>query len=250
MAKPTGFGGRDYPDFGVSALNASSMIITDLSELAVRQGSINRFDRTGTVLFQEAFDYGRGNWFENSYPAGAFATLNGEYFSTRPYSLRLQSTTDVGSYCGVSCCLPFPFMAPMGIEVHFKGYTQFKQLIMQFILHDGTSQHRIDCAINGDDDNIKVYKWPGGYTSVSEDDLYFGVGSPFHVLKIVADPLTGYYHRLMIDEMDYSIPTFAIRKTSPSSRPQLYGLIMLIPTSGDVETVFIDNIIITINEPI
>ena len=62
MALPTGQGGRDYPDFGITDTVQAKSIITDMGELAARLGAPNVFDRLGSIVWYDDFQYGLSRW--------------------------------------------------------------------------------------------------------------------------------------------------------------------------------------------
>ena len=120
MALPTGFGGRDVPDYGVSVAAHTSSFLNDMTELACRLGALNYFDRTGTILYQDNFNAGLMNWEHNSYPASNFAVLSARYADSRYYSARLNTDTTSGGYSGIQRRFPFSYMSNFGFEFQFK----------------------------------------------------------------------------------------------------------------------------------
>lgn len=249
MAIPRGFGGRDYPDFGVSKSATRDTRITDLSELSVRLGSLSWFDRLGNVLLSEGFETGLSNWIANAYPAGAFPVLASTYYAQRPYSAKLLTTTDVGSYSGMSRLFPFPYFSNFGVEVHFKPIQAFDTLYWVLTFYTGTYAYYVQPVIDYDESELQLLNSSGAYEYVADLDIKRGVSSPFHVLKVTVNLDSEKYLRLLIDDKDYDVSDISIRKLSNSSQACLSMLFYLKPVSTVVNIVYVDNVIFTINEP-
>lgn len=249
MAKPTGYGGRDYPDFGATVTAGRTSQITDMSELAVRLGGLNWFDRLGTVLMQEGFQRGIANWEHNSYPAGAFAVPSARYFSTVPYSARLNTTTDNGSYSGLTRTFPFPYISSFGVELHFKTILAFKYLYWSLTFYDGTYKYYLMVRINYADEQLELQDADSAYQKIDDLNIRIGANSPFHVVKCTVDLSNERYVRLMLDENDYNVRDVTIKKATDTTSPYLYMLVLLTPEDDTAQTVWIDNIIFTIDEP-
>jgi len=249
MARPDGFGGRDYPDFGVTGLENSKVNITDLSELAVRMGGINRFDRLGTVLFQEAFQYGLGMWYPRYDPVGCIPTLSALYYSTLPYSIKCITIDNIDDYSGISLTLPVPYTSVMGFEVHFKviGTTDF--LDLRTAIYTGNDKYRMHVKIKVNPDEISIYNPDEGYDAIHTKEIYYDGSSPFHVLKVVADIVSGNYSRLVFDGIDYIITDYPLYSVGSEIWPHLSLHYNLENTLAASQTVYIDNVIITMNEP-
>lgn len=249
MAKPTGHGGRDTPDFGVSATAGRISQITDMSELAVRLGGLNWFDRLGTVLMQEGFQRGLVNWGHNSYPAAAFAVPSARYYSTIPYSAMFVTTTAIGSYSGLQRSFPFPYIANFGVEMHFKSIVAFKYLYWRLSFYDGTYCYIVQIRINYADSQLEISDETGSYVNIADLNIRIGANSPFHVVKCTFDLTNERYVRLMLDEADHNVTDVSLRKVASGISPHLDMIIMLMPVSLTVNAVWIDNIIFTTDEP-
>lgn len=249
MAKPTGYGGRDIPDFGVSATAGRIANITDMSELAVRMGGLSWFDRMGTVLMQEGFQGGIANWEHNSYPADAFAVPSARYYSTVPYSAMLVTTDDEGSTSGIQRSFPFPYVSHFGVELHLKSIVAFKYLFWTLRFYDGDYVYYVTPRVNWQDSKLELYNADSAYEKVDDLSMRIGANSPFHVLKVTVDLANERYVRLMFDDKDYNVSDIAIRKVVSGTSPHLDMMVTLLPVPETANAVWIDNIIFTTDEP-
>lgn len=250
MVKPTGYGGRDYPDFGVSSTAGGSAQITDLSELAVRLGGLNWFDRLGNVLVQEGFERGITNWEQTYWPEGANPVSSARYYSTVPYSANLVTTTQNGSYSGITRSFPFPYLASFGVELHFKTIVPFKYLHWHLHFYDGTWKHYVGVRVNYANSQIELINVEGDFEKVADLDIKIGANSPFHIIKATIDLDSDCYVRLMLDANDYNVRDIGILKEADNTSPYLYMIVFLTAVASTANQVWVDNIIFTINEPL
>jgi hypothetical protein len=249
MAIPTGFGGRDFPDFGVSKTAGRDTNITDLSELAVRLGSLSWFDRMGTVLMVDGFERGIANWTANAYPAASFPSIASNYYAKVPYSAKLSTTTDPGSYSGMKRYFPFPYIANFGCEVHVKATTTFDTLYWWVQFFTGSYKYNVQVVLDMDEDELQVVNSLGGYDKIDNLDIKTGINSPFHVIKVTVDLDNAKYIRLLLDERDYNVSDIGISQSANVSSPYMYMLFYLKCELLTVNTVYIDNVVFTTNEP-
>lgn len=249
MAKPIGFGGRDVPDYGIGRPADATPHITDIAELSVQLGSLSWFDRFGNVLMTESFQTGMGNWLTQSYPNGANPILSSKYYSTIPYAVKLITTTDTGSYSGMDKYFPFHYVDTFGVEVHFKAIETFQHLYWSLSFYDGTYAYEMKPKVNYAANELQLILSALADEKIDDLDIKIGVASQFHVLKITGDLVNNTYLRLILDDRDYDISDKELIQTTSSDKPTLRMLFYLQPYDTVVSTVWIDNIIFTINEP-
>jgi len=249
MAKPTGFGGRDYPDFGVSTVSSSILAITDLSELVARLDGINTFERTGNVLYQEDFSAGLAGWESTYYPASAYPQVNARWIAHKPYSIYLHTTALIDSYSAVTKAFPYPHISLFGMECHFKAVTTFPTLTFAFNITDGSYYSQPNIVISSIDNTIKLLNAGNTYQTIGTPNIYTGVYSPFHIFKIVINLDTRKYVRAVFDEFDYSIPTIGLYITPDTTAPMITIQMKLSTATADAYGLCVTNVIITTNEP-
>lgn len=249
MAKPTGFGGRDYPDFGASITAGRTAQIFDMSELAVRLGGLSWFDRVGNVLMQEGFENGLSAWEVAGYPAGAFPVPDARFFSTVPYAAKLVTTTDSGSYSAIQRAFPFPYVANFGVELHFKSVVAFKEVYWTLDFYTGTHRYYLGVKVDYADSELQLYTDKPGYEKIDDLNIRLGGNSPFHVLKVTYNLALEKHIRLILDYENYDVSSFGVRKTSTVTVPWLTMQVLLMPVALTKNEVWVDNIIFTIDEP-
>lgn len=249
MAKPLGFGGRDYPDFGVGEISRGNTTLIDIAELAARLGSPVNYDRQGKVVAMDTFDNGLSGWTEVSYPAAAIPTLSVEYAVRGPYCLKFATTDDSGSYSGMRRSFTFPYASRMGVEFHFKSIGQWEYLLLTIDVYDGTNKFSLDWEFNEIDNEI-IYDYVGGANTVlAALDINRGSLAPFNAVKIVFDLVDEEYVYCRVNERYYDISRKGIPKSASSQNATIDVYPLLWETGENERAIWIDNFVITMDEP-
>jgi hypothetical protein len=249
MAKATGHGGRDSPDYGVSDTYLSQTQTLDLGELAVRLGASTLFDRTGTLIYCEQFQGGLNSWLTSGSGANCDPVLSGTYFYHKPYSVRFK-TAGLGTVRSVlHSKLPFPYQTRMGVEFAYNQGVPVNIFDCYMDLYTGTQlitpYIRLDFTNNKVQIRDKDYNWVDVHTGTSGPG-YSGIFNP---IKLVFDLETAFYTRVMLNENDYNVSTTEMLAQSSTQESSLSIFFALAPTSDVVEELYLDNIVVTLDEP-
>lgn len=249
MSKPVGHGGQDLPDWGISPLSTKYPVLKDLSELAVRLGSPVSFDRMGTVVYAETFSQGMARWYEDHAFGTSDIDLWGTAFYTEPYCARFFVDDVAGATVSLMTYVPYAYLSRMGVEFAFAAQTTFEELVLRIRVFDGTNVYTGEIDLNSSNYVLNYRNSSNGWSLLASPNLFFGLISSWHIMKVVIDAENETYLRLSLDETDYDMSDYALYKTASSTRPHLEVKIALNGDGGNERTVFIDNIIITIDEP-
>ncbi|GAH29279.1 unnamed protein product, partial [marine sediment metagenome] len=106
------------PDWGLQ-LKKTVYTFDDLSELAVRLGSISQFDRRGDVIFQDSFEYGLGKWLLCGDKTGDEQILISKRSRSGGYCVKLTGGSEGSLYSAMYIHLAYPVLSKLGMECHF-----------------------------------------------------------------------------------------------------------------------------------
>lgn len=249
MAKPTGHGGRDSPDYGTGSVTRGMGCDIDAAELAARLWSPQWFDRQGTTLFMEDFSHGIGSWATGKTPATTTITTSTYNTYLGPYSLRFATTIGVGNEAHIERGLPFPYYAPVGFQFCFynTGLCTYIEQEMELLTRVST----LFPAIRIDADSNELYYKDNVGSWVKFADVGLGPynGGQYHVAKLVVDLELSRYERFILDTVEYDLSSYSIQAGAADSKDVLVIKIRLDSNDAQAEELFIDNVVLTINEP-
>lgn len=236
-------------DWSLYRRDSITYSLQDLAELAARLGSIVTFDRRGDVIHTETFNHGYSMWIPESQGPGSATGLNTSYFLSSGVSLALTSGANEDGYTLVYAFHPYPGDLNMGLEIHFTLAAETYRFRSALNVYDGTTLHRARVSYYPGDETLS-------YEDVNGDEQPIATGltlleSPrhFHVLKFVVDLATQSYTRAILNDTEYPLdnPTYY---TTPSALDAILQQVFAsYSTSGNNPTIYIDNAIVTQDEP-
>lgn len=250
MAKPEGHGGIDYPDWIQAITPHSNPVEITRAELAIRLGFPQVFERTGNVLFYETFRYGLSDWNVQGNPAANTPILSTRGLLDSPYCAKLISDGTAAGFALIRKDLGYPYITTFGMEFSFQGSTSIGELRFGLIVYNGDTKYSVWAYYED-----STYKWyvlddTPAYQHVLTYDMGFWDHTNWHTVKLVADLVNERYARLMVDDKDVGLGDYTPRMDVDATQPYIYLGIQSFTLGVRVYDIFVDNVILTINEPI
>ena len=241
---------RDLPDWGAQSSQATVHEVTDLGELAVRLGSIDRFDRRGDVIFLDDFQDGLLKWTPGMSGVGAAVDLSFREVRNGILACRLLAGSDANTQALIYRELHFPVLSGMGLEVSFQIPPATDEIQFQFPLWDGVDFHDFEFIWS---DTLNELQ----YRDESDNHVAFATGVDlsissglFHIAKLVIDAEKKEYSRVILDDTAYPLPGKTPSITASATLPRLRVRIENRGRSGNNDVVYLGDVIVTQNEPL
>ncbi len=237
------------PDWGVTAGAVTTYQLTDLGELAVRLGSIVTFDRRGDVIFLDSFEDGFAHWYTDDAGTGSFVALSRAIARHNGLSARLVAGAGAGAWAQIMFQGALAVPARLGVEHSFSFGSTIGGLVLVLYLYDGTN--RTLYQVQWDDAaNALRYRDADGslVTFATSVDLMADVAL-FHTWKLVVNAEDQEYSRLILNAHTYDLSGIPARVTADSRYPSLSTVVNVNGRAGGTSSVYIDDVILTQNEP-
>lgn len=237
------------PDFGVYAVKETVSGLADLGELAARLGSIATFDRRGDVVWFDSFESDLSAWYELGTGTDHDAYVSAESARNGAFSCKL--ITGSGGY-GTGMIVHLGgglVLSKIGLEVSWTFKTALDELRLRFLYYDGARYYDYQIRFDRSSKELRYYDADGdpiafatGISLTAHDQLY-------HTLKFVMDLPNRKYNRVILDNVSYDLSAYPV-KTDTSTVSPKYELTIATQVIADSnETSYIDDVIITQNEP-
>lgn len=249
MAKPTGHGGIDSPDFLQATTPHANPVEITIAELAVRMGFPHVFERTGNVLFYDRFEYGISDWGLSHDIAANKPVLTSRGLLASPYSAALVIAGGAAGYSYISKRVAYPYLTVFGTEFSFLPTDEFGELLFGYQLYTGADRLSVWIKYNDVTDKWYVYNGVGAFVEFAEQGLGTWDIEAWHTAKVVVDMANLQYARVMIDAEDYSLADYAVEVVAVPAAPRLELVFSTTQLGALVYNLHIDNVIMTINEP-
>jgi hypothetical protein len=228
---------------------------SDTGELAARLGSPVTFDRRGNVIFYDNFEDGYdGKWNVSGtfpYPDG-YPCLTIEPCRSGIKSVRLRSVAAVDAYMGLWRYLPILRFSKLGFEVSFTTAATYTYYQWQFTIWTGTQQIEGRIQLLPLENTLRLRTTGGVWQDIDTDVQVFAGGSLFNTVKMVIDPLSELYTRLIYNSTEYDTSLYSLPIVDSVIAAHLRLDFRVIATGGgapDAAEANFDDVIVTQNEP-
>jgi len=239
-----------HPDYGTGAPLSTVYSLQDLAELAARLNSIVTFDRRGNVILLEDFE-GSLSKCICDYSAGGSVSISSKYSRGGSFSCKMVTGPVVDDFARIKIPLAYPHLSKMGFEACWNRSDDgaLKEICFGLDLYDGVTlwwpevrwvkaTNTWECRISG-----------AGWTSLSPTVNYFVDDLPFNYVKLVVDFVNKKYVKLIANDATYDLSDISIYSSGPAVPPRLTPFIITYTRVAAEAVNYIDNIIITQNEP-
>jgi len=237
------------PDWGVTAGAVTTYQLTDLAELAARLGSIDTFDRRGDVVWLGGFEHGLNKWGSLVSGTGAAVGVSAARSRNGQFSALLTAGSDASRRAEIAREIALPVLSVLGCEVSFSLGSAIDLLDLVVDVFDGTNQVEYYVWWDADAETLN-------YLDVNGDVVVLATGvdpwksqTLFHTLKLVVDSSAAQWVRLILDDQQYSLAGVAGWVIGPGTDRRLRLTVRLWGHAGDNDTLYVDDPIITQNEP-
>jgi len=241
--------GHGTPDWWGSEPTETTFQVQDVGELAVRLGSIAAFDRRGNVIWLSSFENGLGEFNYDSQGAGGSVVISTATAHRGAYSCKLTAGSDVLMNAGVMKYLSYPVLSRIGGEIAFTWNTAIDYLLLIHQLWDGSNLYYF--AIKLDPSLGKAYYWSSAAAWVEIANLPAWTTSitTYHIAKLVVDLETKKYGYLILDDVGHSLAGISGHTSVSALAPCMLFLVDVYGPGGTNPYIYVDDMIITQNEP-
>ena len=220
-----------------------------MAELAARLGSIVTFDRRGDVVWMDDFESGVEKWVISGSGTGYGCVSSAEKAKTGGWSAKL-TTGQLINYLGqMRHYQSYPALSKIGFEVSFVIHLNLGGIRLELGLYTGTTFYVAMIDICPTPPNLGYYDENFAYQTIAHDISIAAWDYLFHTAKLVANFETGKYTRLIFDNYSYDLSSAKMYSSPSSTSPNLFVTIIATPSVNANESTYIDDVIITQNEP-
>ena len=240
-----------YPDYGLGSAISTLAHVVDFGEMAARVRNQTVLDRLGDVVLWE--DWSRGPGFKLFHSGGGTAdmALHVDPAIGPGYMLRADGGGLVAPICSASQYVTLPVRCRAGVEVEF----QLDNLWGTFNVYLGYTLNGVEsgCAFRFLVASSEVQVNPGGagWLSLGVAGSLIGFLQGWHRIKLVLDPVSNMYVRLIVDGRSYPVAVYGAQVVASVTEGMIYCFVFFEgPAVGACVAVgYIGDVTLTVNEP-
>jgi len=237
------------PDYGEYAAFETIGRLVDLGELAVRLGSSVFFNREGNVVFQDNCEYTPLKWITDVAGANSVIKYSNDQVYSGGQSLKMLAGDSDLDNAGMYRYFKTLGAARIGFEFSFTVSNTKHELDFYVRQFDGHEYIMGNIILDYEDKKIYLVPAVGPDIVVEADFELAAYDHLFHTAKLVIDLKTGKYVRLIVDRTEYDLTAYALYTHESDVLPMLQTTLMLVTNEAADSTIYVDNMIITENEP-
>lgn len=220
------------------------------AELAARLGALTTWDRRGNIIWYDTFENNINNW-NLSYTGGGATDLSTARNRSGAHSMYLDVGTDVNDRNNCDYYIPFRELSKLGFEVSFCAESvidDINSILFWIYWYDGVNVHKGE--IKWFNNGLRYRNDIGGTTAFGTVGNVRTTTKLFHQIKIVIDPTDYTYERVLFDNKEFNITNIPLQASADASIPAIqFGFYIQNSTLNNHTDMYIDNVIITQNEP-
>ena len=238
------------PDWGLTAGTVTTYQLTDLAELAARLGSIVTFDRRGEVVFFDAFEDGLHKWRTIASGAGATVALSVATARSGRVSADIIAGSNASRLGGIGHRFPVLSPSRIGLEAQFSNEVAIETLDFALVFYDGATMTRFVIRWSDTDNELLYLNSAGVYTPFATGINLIRSFGFYPAIKFIIDSDTLKYVRVLFNVDAYALSGIAGQSSASALLPHIDASIELTGRSGFNDNVYVDDVILTQNEPV
>lgn len=220
-----------------------------LAELAASLTPVKRYDRRGDVIFVDSFEKGMGSWVGATYGTGAAVNLSSKVALFGGISLSLTTGSDGAQAAKASLQLPYPVESKAGLEYSFTHHPNLVYHYFHFYQRDGATRYEYIVRFDIQNGLLSV-RTPGPAWTQFASGVTLDTGQDqFHAAKLVADCVNFKYMRFLFNDTSYDLSAYAPYSVAEVVAAYVQAAIQVDGPAGSNLEAFMDNVIVTVNEP-
>ncbi len=237
------------PDWGTVGPKETTFGLDDLGEQAVRLRSPHLWDRRGDVLYCTDFREGLGMFHTDFRGTGAGVQLVTGSSRQGAYSAMLQAGSDDDHFAYLHLAFPFQVQSAVGLEFSFSVAPWTSHIRVEIVWYDGTNERTALVEYDHVNTQLSYYREPATLTVFDDDVDLNECTRPEHTMKLVASMVTNQYVRFMLDDQTYAVFAYPVDEVPDDRAPYWYFVIWHFGVLLHTPMCFVDNVIVTQNEP-
>lgn len=217
-------------------------------ENSARLKSIVTFSRTGEIQFLDDFEDSGNKWAVTLGGTGASAAISSAQARNGNKSVLLTAGSTTPFSADFLHRSPLLSLSRIGLEVSFLLDSVIDTFTMQAILRDGTNQIQVAIRYDETAQRQQFLNGSGVFQDLQTINME-NLDTLFHTCKFVFDSQKVEYVRVAFDNISFDLKGTPAFQQASAIGPNIQVQLALVGRTGQNDTLFIDDFILTHNEP-
>ncbi len=237
------------PDYGMYAQKSTIYGLSDMAELAVRLGSINSFDRRGEVVFLDSFEGGLTKWAPVTSISAVTVVQSQGAARSGGFAAKFTGSMVPETVGGIEHYEHYPVLSKLGAEASFTLEADLTYVEIESDLYNGSTYQRFRIRYHMGDQKLQYADSAGAWVDLATGVSIYGYLPLFHTLKVVGDAATGKYVRCLLDDQEYDLSGIACQAAASADVKHWRATVLADWLTVASASIYVDDVILTQNEP-
>jgi len=241
---------QSNPDWLGIRKNLVFPLSLDLGELAVRLGSISAYDRRGDVLFMDGFEDGFAKWAGFVTGVSSAIQLSTVTPKSGAFCLALVVGAAAGDNDRIERDHPLVVDSVCGFEFSVRLSAFMSLIEWRQRTFDGANQTLFTVRLNYTARTLSYRNSLGAFVQFASNVNVETLNTQYHIGKLVVDGPSDRYVRFLYDGTAFSLANIAGQESASGTLAQLRTEIYVEGNGAALSTTRIDDVVVTLNEPV
>jgi len=238
-----------YEDLAGRAPKKVVHSLYDLGELATRLESPNTFDRLGDTMFMDSFEYNMGHWEISTGGTASSADLSELAVRSKRYSCKMDAGNVANASVQITAYNPYPYATRLGLEFSIAmQYTDDQWELILYIIKD-SKRYKAEIGYHHPSNVLYYIDESNNPVELENAYLIFAWFKNFYTYKMVVDIETMQYVRVLAYGKLWDLEGKNLYYDDVEMNNHLEIAIKYTALTVNTKTCFVDDVILTQNEP-
>jgi len=221
----------------------------DSGELAARLGSIDTYDRRGNIIWMDDFESSTLKWLIGTFGTNAGVTISTDTAMIGDCCCKLTAGEGANGLSSITTYIHPKILGKIGFEFGFTVDDDTKTVQGSIYHFDGTTEYISLVTYDHANSRLRYTDNDAGNVDLATSYTLEDLLDTFHTMKIVIDSSTKKPVRLLVDENTYDLSAYTAKENAGSGGERIQLAVTHISDHASVKSIYIDNVILTQNEP-
>jgi len=217
--------------------------------MLIKQLPLVSYDKRGDVVWYDSFENGVAKWSLGGGGAGNWQGLSFETANSGSCSLKLIGGSDGTLLSRAISYFPYLSLSRWGFEARFSIGPNMDKIYFILRHETGTNAKIASILYDRTNEKIQCQDSNGNYQDIATSFLLYENIYLFHVMKLVCNLETSKYDRLILNDVEYDLSSYDMYSFANVVTKHLEIQIYFYSRSGYNDYVYIDDVVVTQNEP-
>ena len=228
-------------------INVYSMM--DSAELAARLGALSTWDRRGNIVWEDPINASGNKWSLTGNGTGNDQAVSQSYAEKGDNSMKLTTGSDGGMNAQMGRHSQLCVEGNIGLEISFSMDSDIDYITLTLLWRKDSRYTAAKLKVDQTNSKLSYLNSGNTFTELASSLQYSPKLTCFYTLKMVLDVENKNWVRVIHQDVGYSLANISLYDVAIVTHGYMEMYVHAYGTAGNNATIYVDNVILTQNEP-